>query len=108
MTGAATPCSGSISEADLDPRAAVPDVCREARQTVVDQIRGNTPTTVLGVLVERRGPVALSVLGETLGKERDEIEWTVEVLEQEDLCARLIEGGQVFVAPFAPYILESA
>ena len=103
MTGTVTPCSGSIPEEDLDPRATVPDVCREARQTVVDQIRGNPPTTVLGVLVEHRGPVPMSVLSEMLGKGKDEIEWTVEVLEDEDLCARVAQGDQVFVAPFAPY-----
>lgn len=75
---------------------------------MVDQIRGNPPTTVLGVLVERGGPVAMSVIGETLGKSWDEIEWTVEVLEEGDLCARLLEGDEVFVAPFAPYRLDGA
>lgn len=103
MTDTATGCGASTTAADLDPRAAVPDVCREARQTVIDQIRGNRPTTVLGVLVERGGPIAMSVISEQLGKNRDEIEWTVEVLEEGDLCARLVEGDQVFVAPFAPY-----
>lgn len=108
MTGVVTPCFGSISEADLDPRTTVPDVCREARQTVIDQIRGNPPTTVLGVLVERRGPVAVRELGEKLGKSQDEIDWTVEVLEEGDLCARVVKGGEVFAAPFAPYALEKA
>lgn|SRR6476646_2113083 len=108
MSNTATRCGGSASASDLDARAAVPDLCREARQTVVDQIRGNPPTTVLGVLVDRGGPVAMSAIGEALGKGLDEIEWTVEVLEEGDLCARLLEGGKVFVAPFAPYRVDGA
>jgi len=105
MSDTATRCGGSGSASELDARAAVPDVCREARQAVIDQIRGNPPTTVLGVLIDRGGPVALSAIGETLDKDPDEIEWTVEVLEEGDLCARLVEGDQVLVAPFAPYSL---
>jgi hypothetical protein len=108
MTDIATRCASATDARETDARAAVPDICREARQTVVDQIRGNPPTTVLGVLVDRGGPIALSALGETLGKKQEEIEWTVEVLEDGDLCARLVEQGQVFVAPFAPYSLGNA
>ncbi|HYQ78564.1 MAG TPA: hypothetical protein VEP91_05575 [Solirubrobacterales bacterium] len=50
----------------------------------------------------------MSAIGEALGKGLDEIEWTVEVLEEGDLCARLLEGGKVFVAPFAPYRVDGA
>lgn len=108
MNDTATRCGEPMFAPDLDPRAAVPDVCRETRQTVVDQIRGNPPTTVLGILVQRGGPVALSEIAEILDQDSEEVEWTVEVLEEGNLCARLIEDDRIFAAPFAPYRLDSA
>lgn len=107
MTNTATGCGEPPLAGDLDPRTAVPDVCRETRQTVVDQIRGNPPSTVLGLLVAQGGPVALTAIADTLGKDLEEVEWTVEVLEEGNLCARLIEGERIFVAPFAPYSLRA-
>jgi hypothetical protein len=101
----ASSIAGGLMEG-VDPRASVPDICREARQTVVDQIRGNRPTTVLGLLVETKGPIALDAIANLLGKDREEVEWTAEVLEEGGLCARLFEQDRVFVSPFAPYSVE--
>lgn len=88
-----------------DSRDLVPDVCRETRQLAVDLIRGGKPTTVLGVLIERNldDPIALEALAGRLGQSVGAVSWTVEMLEREKLCGRVIEDGITRVLALAPY-----
>jgi hypothetical protein len=88
---------------ELDSRALVPDVCRETRQALIDQIRGDKPTTVLGLLVSREQPLTVESIAGLLDKEVDEVEWAVDVLEEEALCARIFENNLMKVVAFAPY-----
>jgi hypothetical protein len=87
----------------LDSRAQVPDVCKETRQALIDQIRGDTPTTVLGLLVGRGRPLTAESIAGLLDKEVDDVEWIVDVLEEEALCARIFENNLMKIVAFAPY-----
>jgi hypothetical protein len=88
-----------------DSRELVPDLCREARQLAVDLIRGARPTTVLGVLIERDrdNPITLEALAGRLGKSVGMVSWTIEMLESELLCGRIVEDGVTQVVAIAPY-----
>lgn len=88
-----------------DSRELVPDICRETRQFAVDMIRGDRPTTVLGVLLdrERDDPISLEALAGRLGQSVGAVTWTVEMLEQEQLCGHVIHDGVTRVLAMAPY-----
>jgi hypothetical protein len=88
-----------------DSRELVPDVCRETRQLAVDMIRGDKPTTVLGVLLdrERDDPISVEALAGRLGQSVGAVTWTVEMLEEERLCGRVIRDGVTRVLAMAPY-----
>jgi hypothetical protein len=80
-----------------------PDVCRETRAAIVDMIRGQKPTTVLGLLLWRNEPLTKESIAGLLGKSVQEVAWTVEMLELEDLCAQVTENGVKKVKAFAAY-----
>jgi hypothetical protein len=88
-----------------DARELLPDVCREMRRAVVDMIREDEPSSVLGLLIASRERQALTVeaIAGLLCKSVTEVEWTIEMLEDEDLCVRLREDGVDFVSAFAAY-----
>ena len=81
-----------------------PDVCRELRRAVVDVIRGNSPSSVIGLLMERREPLTVEAVAGLLGRPIGEIEWTIEMLEEDDLCARISQRGLTKIRAFAAYI----
>lgn len=85
-------------------RTLVPDVSQETRRAAVDFIRGDTPTTVLGLLMTRGEPLSVESVAGLLGVSVEEVEWTIEMLEENELCARITqEDGLVKVFAFAPY-----
>jgi hypothetical protein len=95
---------GSFVSFGVDSRTAVPDICRETRRTVIDIIRGDRPTTVLGYLVANRDrQLDLEEIAQALGKPKDEVNWTTEVLEQDELCVRFVDGKSTVVMALAPY-----
>jgi hypothetical protein len=91
-----------------DSRELVPDICRETRQLVVDMIRGDKPSTVLGVLLdrERDDPISLEALAGRLGQSVGAVMWTVEMLEREQLCGRVVHDDVTRVLAMAPYRSE--
>lgn len=80
---------GALSER----QSYVPTVERETRQVVVDQIRGEQPSTVLGLLIARREAMTPELIAGILGKDIDEVEWTADVLEADRLCVRVSVDG---------------
>lgn len=71
----------------------VPEARREAFQVVKDLIVGQRPTTVLGVLIERRRPIEVLTIAGLIGKPITEVEWTVEILTEEGFCRTLDDDG---------------
>jgi hypothetical protein len=94
----------SFADFGVDSRAAIPDICREARRAVIDIIRGDEPTTVLGYLIANRDrQLGLNEIAKALGKPVDEVDWTTEMLEQDELCVRFADGKSTQVMALAPY-----
>jgi hypothetical protein len=88
----------------LDSRSIEFDVGREARRTLVDLIRGDPPTTILGVLLRHREDgVTIEAIAEALDEPVGLIGWNVEKLEKEDLCVRVAMEGTRKVVPIAAY-----
>ena len=75
------------------------------RHAIVDMIRNEEPTSVLGVLVQWHGRDRLTVeaVAGLLSKPVAEVEWTVDMLEAEDLCVRYNDEGISYVTAFAAY-----
>lgn len=93
-----------LSSRDLDF-----DIYSELRHAVVDLIRGDEPTSVLGVLMAHRGEaIELQQIADQLDSPVGEVEWTVEKLEEEDLCERLTNDGPTRVVAFAAYSARNA
>ncbi len=89
---------------DREPVSLAPDVCTETRRALVDMIRGDEASTVLGVLLESREPVSLEAIAGRLDRPVEEVSWTIEMLEAEELCSRVTrDDGLVKVFAFAPY-----
>ncbi len=86
-----------------DSRDLIPDVCRETRYAAVDIIRGAEPTTVLGLIMSRDEPLTLGAIAGLLCRSIEEVEWTVEMLEQEDLAIRVSRNGLTKVRAFAAF-----
>lgn len=81
----------------------LPDINRELRGVVVDAVRGDQPTTVMGLLMSADEPLTVPALAGLLGKSVSEVEWTVNMLEEEDLCLKVTENGLAKIKPFALY-----
>lgn len=87
----------------LDTRALELDICHETRRTIVDLMRGNEPTTIIGVLVANRDGLTTREIAERLDRPVGEVSWKIEKLEGEDLCAQILSDTAMKVIPFAAY-----
>lgn len=87
----------------LDSRALSFDVDRETRRTVVDLVRGDRPTTILGVLLAHSDGLTMAEIADLLEKPIGIVGWQVEKLEHEDLCVRVAEDRLTKVLAFAAY-----
>jgi hypothetical protein len=95
---------GSRDLPPLDSRALYFDISHETRRTIVDLIRGNEPTTVLGVLLaHNEDGVTVEGLAKQLERSVGQISWYVEKLETENLCVRSEMEGRIKVLPLAAY-----
>jgi hypothetical protein len=88
----------------LDSRATSFDVDREVRRTLVDIIRENEPTTIMGVLLAHRDGITIEELADKLDEPVGLIYWNVGKLEDEYLCIRMAMEGTRKVVPIASYI----
>ena len=91
MTMSSVSRAGAIADDLLslpgrDARDLVPDVRNEALQVVKDSIRGDRPSTVLGVLIDRMRPIELVTIAGLISTPLPQVHWTVEVLEAEGFC----------------------
>jgi predicted transcriptional regulator len=80
----------------------LPEINQEIRRTVVDVIRREAPTTVLGLLMQNE-PLTIGALTGLLGKDYHEVEWTVAMLREEGLCLASPEEGIVKYKAVALY-----
>jgi hypothetical protein len=87
----------------LDSRSTSFDVNREIRRTVVDLIRGDPPTTILGVLIAHSDGVTVEEIADKLDEPVGLIDWNVGKLRKEDLCVRVTLNGVKKVIPAAFY-----
>jgi hypothetical protein len=80
------------------------DMCIEMRRATVDVIRGNRPSSVLGILMmSRDAAVTVEEIAEQLDRPVGEVSWTVEKLEEEDLCERVNRAGVTQIVAFAAF-----
>jgi hypothetical protein len=89
--------------APFDTGALAMDVCHETRRAIVDLIRGDEPTTILGLLLRHTDGITLQAIADGLRRPVGEIGWRVSKLEEEELCMQVVRGGITRVLPFAPY-----
>jgi hypothetical protein len=87
----------------LDSREFEIDLGREMRRTVVDLIRGDEPTTILGVLLASEGELTITDIASRLQRPIGLVACNVEKLEDEDLCVRIAAGDARMVRLFAPF-----
>lgn len=87
----------------LDSRSTSFDVNREIRRAVVDLIRGDPPTTILGMLITHREGITVEEIADKLDEPVGLIDWNVRKLRKEDLCVRVTMGGIKKVIPAAFY-----
>jgi hypothetical protein len=66
-------------------------------------IRGDKPSTVIGLLVARSEPLEVETVAALLGKGIEETRVIVEMLERQDLCARIDDSGLSKIVAFAAY-----
>ena len=85
----------------LDSRSTGFDVNREVRRTLVDLIRGEEPTTIMGVLLARPDGVTVDEIADVLDEPAALVGWNVEKLHREDLCVRVTLDGIKKVIPAA-------
>jgi hypothetical protein len=88
----------------LDSRSTSFDVDREVRRTLVDLIRENEPTTIMGVLLAHRDGITIEEIADKLDEPVGLIYWNVGKLEDEYLCIRMATEGIRKVVPIASYI----
>jgi predicted transcriptional regulator len=84
------------------------DVCTEMRRAMVDLLRRREPRTVLGMLIANENGVRLDDLADRLDKPKEEVEWTIERLEEDDLCERITQDGVTTVVGFAAYSVRNS
>lgn len=87
----------------LDARSLRVDVNYEVRRTLVDLIRGSSPTTILGVIVANPSGVAVREVAERIQQPFGLVDWSIDKLEEDDLCVRIAEDGIDKILPFAAY-----
>jgi len=87
----------------LDSRDYEIDLDREMRRTLVELIRGTTPSTVLGALLASDGGLTIEEISERLNRPPGSIVWNVEKLEDDDLCVRIPANETRKVRLFAPF-----
>jgi hypothetical protein len=92
----------------LDSRTLDFNVEREIRRTLVDFIRGDRPTTILGLLIAQPEGVSVAHLAEQLDEPMGLVNWSVERLEDEDLCMRVVIDGVASAVPLAGYTERNA
>jgi hypothetical protein len=85
------------------------NMCAEMRRATVDLLRGNKPSSVLGILMANRdGNVTVDEMADQLGRPVGAVAWTIEKLEEEDLCERISHDGVTRVVAFAAYSQRNA
>jgi DNA-directed RNA polymerase specialized sigma24 family protein len=87
----------------LDSREYEIDLRHEMRRTLVEQIRGNDPSTVLGVLLASKDGLTVEEIAERLDRPTGLVVWNVEKLEDDDLCVRIPAEHRRKVRLFAPF-----
>ncbi len=87
----------------LDTSALGFDVDREIRRTLVDLMRGDAPTTILGLLFANPDGIGVDELVTRLGLPISHVNWGIDRLEEEDLCVRVEVGGSMLAVPLAAY-----
>jgi hypothetical protein len=92
----------SLRPQGTDPRDEVPELKEEALQFMKDHVAGARPTTVLGVLVDRRRPMEVVTIAGLIGEPVPQVEWTIEVLEVEGLCRTYVDEGIAMVELRSP------
>ncbi|HET9592818.1 MAG TPA: hypothetical protein VFP17_07870 [Solirubrobacterales bacterium] len=88
----------SLRPKGKDARDEVPELKDEALQFLRDQLTNSRPSTVLGVLIDRRRPLEVVTVAGLIGEPLPQVEWTIEVLEIEGLCATFDDDGVSMVA----------
>jgi hypothetical protein len=76
----------------------VPILRDEALQAIQDQIRGDRPSTVIGLLLDLDRTVELYTMAGLLRTTVTEVGWTLEVLAQEGYVRTYDDGGLRMVA----------
>ena len=85
------------------------DMCTEMRRATVDLLRGNKPSSVLGILMANRdSDVTVEQMADQLGRPVGAVAWTIEKLEEEDLCERISHDGVTRVVAFAAFSARNA
>lgn len=87
----------------LDSRSISFDVNREIRRAVVDLIRGDPPTTILGILITHSDGLTVEEIADKLDEPVGLIDWNIRKLRKEDLCVRVTLDGIKKVIPAAFY-----
>lgn len=97
--------AGSLQTAlpPLDSSALEFDVTHELRRTMVDLIRNDEPTTILGLLLANPNGIGIEEIAKGLALAEGLVAWNIDKLEREDLCVRVETGSLVRVFPLAPY-----
>ncbi len=91
----------------LDSRDYEFDIEREMRLTVVDQIRGNEPRTVMGALLANPEGMAAASLAKAIDKSEGVVGWHVEKLAEEDLVVVISADGIMKARAFAAFTKDN-
>jgi DNA-binding transcriptional regulator GbsR (MarR family) len=84
-------------------------MCSEMRRATVDLLRGDKPSSVLGILMaNRESDVTVEEMADQLGRPVGAVAWTIEKLEEEDLCERISHDGVTRVVAFAAFSARNA
>jgi hypothetical protein len=96
-------------EHSTSKRAVDPSFLAEVRGVAVDSIRGDSPTTVLGVIMRNPEGVTIEAVAKSLHIPAEVVLDTVEILEAEDLCERVAgNGARATVMAFAAFSSRNA
>lgn len=84
-----------------DSRELIPDIDKELHRTIVDKIRGDEPSTALGVLMDR-GKVTMEAVTGLVGSNCEQVQWVLEELMEADLALSIAENGLTKYIAWAP------